>query len=129
MAEIKKYLVDSDVLIDYLRGFPKIRNFLFKLREEGFLVISVINVVEIYSGKEIEDSRKRKIIDGFLSEFEIIPLEENLAKRAGIIRMRYQIPFADAIVAATAIENRSILVTRNVKHFSKIKGLKLLSPE
>jgi tRNA(fMet)-specific endonuclease VapC len=129
MAEIKRYLVDSDVLIDYLKGLSKRRRLLLKLREEGVLIISVINVVEIYSGKEIKDSRKRKIIDEFLSEFEIISLEENLAKRAGIIRMQYQVPFADAIVAATAIETNSILVTRNVKHFSKIKGLKLLPPE
>jgi predicted nucleic acid-binding protein len=52
-----------------------------------------------------------------------------LAKESGIIRMLYQVPFADAIVAATAIKTDSILVTRNTNHFLKIKGLKLCSPE
>jgi len=80
-------------------------------------------------GEKLRIRKKRKIIDEFLSEFEIIPLEESLAKESGIIRMLYQVPFADAIIAATAIKTDSILVTRNTRHFLKIKGLKLYSPE
>jgi predicted nucleic acid-binding protein len=122
---IRKFLIDSDILIDFLRGLNEARDFLFRLRKEGKLLISVINVTEIYSGKEIKQPTKRKIIDHFLSEFEIIPLDENLAKQAGKIRLNYQLPFADAIVAATAIKTRSYLVTRNIRHFSKIRSLKL----
>lgn len=125
MEKVRKFLVDSDILIDYLRGLSKTRDFLFKLRKEGKLLISVINIVEIYSGKEIKDSTKRKIIEHFLNEFEIIPLNENLAKYAGILRLNYQLPFADAIVAASAIQTGSNLVTKNTKHFSKIKNLKI----
>jgi len=125
MEKIKMFLIDTDVLIDFLRGLKEARDFLFRLRKEGKLLISVINVAEIYSGKEIKNFAKRKIIDQFLSEFEIVSLDENLAKRAGEIKLDYQLPFADAIVAATAINTQSILVTRNIKHFSKIKNLKL----
>lgn len=124
-----KYLIDSDILIDYLRGFSDTRDFLFSLKKKGILIISAVNVVEIYSGKEIENSKKKNIIDCFINEFEIIPLEKDLAEEAGIIRMKYQIPFADAIVAATAIDSHSILATRNIKHFSKIKNLKIISPK
>lgn len=92
-------------------------------------MVSVINVVEIYSGKEIKNKKKREIIDGFLNEFEIIPLDINLAKEAGRIRMEYQIPFADAIIAAITIKTHSSLATKNIKHFSKIKNLKLFSPK
>jgi len=127
MEKIKRYLIDSDILIDFLRGLNKTQGFLFKLRKEGKLLISVINVVEIYSGKEIKNLKKREIIEHFLSEFEIIPLDENLAKLAGEIRLNYHLPFADAIVAAIAIYTGSILVTRNIKHFSQVKNLKLKS--
>jgi len=127
MEKIRKFLVDSDILIDFLRGLNKTRGFLFKLRKEGELLISVINVVEIYSGKEIKNTKKRKIIDQFLNGFKIIPLDENLGKLAGEIRLNYYLPFADAIVAATAIYTGSVLATRNIKHFSKIKNLKLKS--
>jgi hypothetical protein len=47
---------------------------LVKAREKGKLVISVINIAEIYSGKDIKNSRKRKIIGEFLNEFETILL-------------------------------------------------------
>ena len=83
--------------------------------------------MEIYSGKEIRNTKKRSAIDLFLSEFEIISLDENLAKSAGKIRLNYQLSFADTIIAATAIETKSILVTKNIKHFSKIKNLKLIT--
>lgn len=128
MEGVKKYFVDSDVLIDYLRGQRWARDFLLKIRKKRTPIISVINVAEIYSGKEIKNPVKRKIIDQFLSEFEIVPLDENLAKYSGEIRLNYQLPFADAIVAATAIYTQSVLVTRNVKHFSKIKNLKIKKP-
>ena len=117
MEKISKFLIDSDILIDFLRGLNKTRGFLFKLRKEGELLISVINVVEIYSGKEIKNTKKRKIIDQFLNGFKIIPLDENLGKLAGEIRLNYYLPFADAIVAATAIYTGSVLATRNIKHF------------
>lgn len=127
MEKIKKYLIDSDILIDYLRGFSATRNFLFELRKKGILMISVINVVEIYSGRDIKNKKKKRIIDNFISEFKIITLERSLSEDAGKIRMEYQTPFADAIIAASAIETKSFLVTRNIKHFSKIKHLKILS--
>jgi len=129
MEKLKRYLIDSDILIDYLRGFSDSRDFLFDLKRKGILIISTINIVEIYSGKEIKNRKKKEIIDRFLSEFEIISLEENLAKEAGRIRMTYQIPFADAIIAASAIKSKSFLATRNIKHFSKVKNLKIISPE
>ncbi|MFQ6049819.1 MAG: hypothetical protein ACE5J0_02145 [Candidatus Paceibacterales bacterium] len=63
MEKIKRYFIDSDILIDFLRGLSKTRDFLFRLRKEGKLLISVINVAEIYSGKDIRNMEKRKTID------------------------------------------------------------------
>ena len=53
MERLKRYLINSDILIDYLRGLSSTRDFLFDRRKQGILMISVINVVEIYSGKDI----------------------------------------------------------------------------
>jgi predicted nucleic acid-binding protein len=96
---------------------------LFSLKKKGELIISVINVVEIYSGKEIKDLEKKEVIDDFLSGFEIILLDENLAKFAGEIRLNYQLPFTDAIIAVVAIKTNSILVTGNIKDiFQKLRN-------
>ena len=63
--EIKEYLIDSDILIDYLRGIKKAYNFLLKENFKGRLWISVINVMEIYSGKDTKSPKKKKSLMSF----------------------------------------------------------------
>ncbi len=128
MEVLKKYCVDSDILIDYLRGLEAARSFLLKSREEAVLNISVISVAEIYAGKETTSAIKRLLIDQFLSNFYVIGVDSQIAKVAGIIRRDYNKPFADAIIAATALAYDLRLVTKNVRHFREIKSLNVLSP-
>lgn len=123
----KKFLIDSDMLIDFLRGVKEAKDFLLKLEKKGKLIISTINVMEIYSGKDIKNPAKKKIINDFLNDFKIIQLNEDIAKKAGEIRLESQTPFADAIIAATAIYVDAILVTKNIKHFSRIENLEIQS--
>jgi len=47
---MKGYCIDSDILIDYLRGQSKARDFLLTSSKEKALWISIVSVVEIYSG-------------------------------------------------------------------------------
>lgn len=128
MESVKTYCVDSDILIDYLRGFEKAREFLIHASDEATLVISIISVVEIYAGKDTQDAEKRKLIDEFLSNFQIIDLSLATAKHAGELRRDFQKPFADMIIAASVLESRASLVTKNKKHFNGIIGLKILKP-
>lgn len=122
------YLVDSDVLIDYLRGFENARKFLLKANEGKLLLISVVSVVEIFSGKETRGEEKKDRIEEFLENFEIIELDARIAKYAGELRRDYQKPFADMIIAATAIFLGISLATKNIKHFEGIKNLELHRP-
>jgi predicted nucleic acid-binding protein len=124
----KGYLIDSDVLIDYLRGLNQARIFLLQESAERKLFIAILSFVEIYSGEETRDLKRRKLIDEFLNSFEIIPLDKNIAKQAGQIRRDYNKPFADAIIAASAISYDLILITKNEKHFSGVKNLKTINP-
>src|SRR3990167_6900138 len=100
---MKGYCVDSDILIDYLRGQNKAREFLLSASKEQALWISIVSVVEIFSGKET-------------------------AKRAGELRRDYGRPFADMIIAASVLEFDLSLVTRNAKHFDKLKDLNTTKP-
>lgn len=123
-----KYCIDSDILIDYLRGIEKARIFLLEKSKSIPLAISVVSVVEIYAGKETKDASKRKKINLFLNNFETIQLTPDVAKYAGELRRDYQLPFADMIIAASALSKNLTLVTRNTKHFNKIKNLKTFCP-
>lgn len=125
---VRDYCIDSDILIDYLRGFPESRDFFLNASNGRTLFVSAVNVVEIYSGKDTKEKLKRENIGEFLSNFKIIPLHETVAKRAGMLRRDYGKPFADTIIAATAIEYNLTLVTRNEKHFRGIAELKIFVP-
>ena len=123
MEVLKRYCVDSDVLIDYLCGFEPARSFLLKSGAEALLNVSVVSIAEIYAGKETASAIKRLLIDRFLSNFYVIGVDAQIAKVAGIIRRDYNKPFADAIIAAASLAYDLRLVTKNVRHFKEIKGL------
>jgi predicted nucleic acid-binding protein len=68
-------------------------------------------------------------LDQFIGSFQIIPIDENIATRAGIIRRDFGkshgTGLADAIIAATAEAQQANLVTLNSKHFQMIKDVVL----
>src|SRR6056300_1397346 len=70
-------------------------------------------------------------IEGFLKElcFETLPLSERIGYRASIYVEEYALSHgtgvADALVAATAVEENRVLLSGNIKHFKCIKDLQL----
>jgi len=54
-----------------------------------------------------------------------LPVDRAVAERAGRIRRTSRIRLPDALIAATAIEHRLTLVTRNARDFDEVKGLRL----
>lgn len=125
---MENILVDSDIMIDYLRGFEPSRIFFRSAFEKGSLYTSVINVAEIYGGKDTRKPAKENAIKNFLTNFQIAVTTPTIAKSAGMLKRDFDMPFADAIVAATALEYNFKLATRNTKHFNKIRGLNILKP-
>ena len=121
-------LVDSDIVIDYLRGFESAKSFFKESFQNRNLFLSVINIAEIYSGRDTKKPVKDHAIVSFLNNFQIAVVTPTIAKSAGILKRDYNAPFADALVAATALEYDFQLATRNIKHFKNIKRLKLLKP-
>lgn len=128
MEGLRGYCIDSDILIDYLRGIKDARDFLLRESAVAPLYISAISVVEIYSGKDTRDQKKREQIEKFLQNFLVIDVNPVIAAQAGEIRRDFGKPFADTIVAASAIFYRLRLVTRNTKHFSSVKNLEVFRP-
>ena len=107
-------IFDSNILIDYLNGFPQAKKELALYESRA---ISVVSWIEIMAGCEPEaDAATRS----WLASFEVIALEGPIADRAARLRRESnakKIRLPDAIILATAAAKGLILVTRNSKDF------------
>ncbi len=116
-------LIDTDVLVDYLRGRSEAVNYLDNLSAPLFL--SVITVAELYAG--VRNGQERKQLDSFINAFGIIPLDDTIAITGGLYRRDYGkshgTGLADALIAATAMTRQLTLVTLNKKHFPMVKTI------
>lgn len=118
-------LIDTDVLIEYLRGSDQTAEFLEGLT--GQLMISAISVAELFSG--VRDKNESDALDQFMLAFETVPIDARLAKEGGRIRQRFYpshgVGLADALIAATAADRDAELVTFNVRHYPMLENVRL----
>jgi hypothetical protein len=123
-----KVLLDSDILIDHLRGYESARQYLkrFEVGEvQGYL--SIITVAELAAGQMRQEEEETKV-QHLLALFTHINLDFAIAWRGGEIRRHYQTRLADALIAATALMHNLRLATRNLQHFTPIEGLQVEKP-
>lgn len=113
-----RILVDSDVLVDHLRGHQR-----FTAAGDD-LNVSVVTRAELFAGRGTEGRRVRRLLDSMTG----LPVDAAVAERAGRLRRTTGIRLPDALIAATAIEHRLTLVTRNTRDFEGVKGLKVKPP-
>lgn len=110
-------LVDSDILIDFLRGRAEAEAF-FEATESRLLV-SAISVAELFAGAR--DDREGRRLETFLGAFEVVTIDAEIAAAGGRYRARYGpsdgTGLADALIAASAETVAARLVTRNKRHF------------
>ena len=110
-------LLDTDVFIDVLRGARR-------LVVTGHRVAySVITRAELFSGRAKDEEDVRIL----LSPFRELDIDAAIAERAGRLA-RSRVDMSDALIAATALEYGLELVTRNVRDFSGIPGLRVRDP-
>jgi predicted nucleic acid-binding protein len=117
-------LVDTDVMVDFLRGSPKAVAFVQK--NSIRIILSAIVAAELYAGVKGDD--ELDVLENLLSLFRIIPVSPALARAGGLYKSQYakshDVGLADAMIAATAESENADLKTLNVKHYPMIKGLK-----
>ncbi len=115
-----RYLVDTDVIINYLKGRGKSKEFLMRIIDgEVVGFFSVITEAELLSGAR--DVKDEASIYDVLDVMGAIEVGRDIAITAGKLRRKYYAAYntelPDAIIAATAKERGLILATANEKHF------------
>lgn len=120
-----KLVIDTSVIIDYLRT-KSLDSSYVKLKTGNELLISLISVAELFSGKSArKPGYRREMLDKILEGMEINIPTVDLAKKAGLLRSEYDLSLGDAFIAALAIKLNLPLATLDTRDFGRIKGLKI----
>jgi tRNA(fMet)-specific endonuclease VapC len=120
-------IADTDVLIDFLRGRGVAARIAAEL-ESRSVGTTAITAFEIRSGART--ARQRSAVDALLEAMTILPFGPEEAQVAAEVRQQVEsqgapIGMAAYMIAATCISNDGVLLTRNLKHFERVKGLRL----
>lgn len=133
------YLLDTNVISELRQGkpmqSPQVLAWASRHVFEQFF-LSSISILELEKGVQSLEHRQppqgqalRRWLDGVTDAFEgrTIPFSASMAKRCAGLHFPNAIAERDAMIAATALEHRFTVVTRNVKDFQHT-GLPLLNP-
>ena len=129
---IQAALLDTDILSELLKQHPavtsKARAY---LAEHGRVAFSLITRYEILRGLHAKDAHaQQSAFESFCFASMILPVTDAVVEQAarlyGELYQRGELlPDADLLIAATALTEHRVLVTNNVRHFSRIRGLVL----
>lgn len=123
-------LLDSDTIIEILRGNPRVRAASQAVPGSDRVGVSSIAAAELHYGA----ARSRDPVGGaedvaaFLSGVMVLPINEAIAVRFGTLKAGLQaigqiIGDFDLLIAATALVHGYTVVTHNTRHFVRIPGL------
>jgi tRNA(fMet)-specific endonuclease VapC len=126
------YLLDTNACIVYLKNKGSaINRRLDSIAANKIAVCSVVKAELFYGSKRSNNPQKSLNIQQlFLYQFVSLPFDDNCAEiygqiRADLTKIGTPISSNDIQIAAIALANNLILVTHNVREFSRIDGLKI----
>ncbi len=120
------FLPDTNVLFEVFKGNLLVKQFVENLDS----AINAIIYIECLQGSK--SNHEKRVIEKYLRRFPLLPITPTSSVLAINLIRSYSNSFglllADALIAASALENDLTLVTYNVDDFSFIQNLKWLKP-
>ncbi|MCC6499259.1 MAG: type II toxin-antitoxin system VapC family toxin [Anaerolineales bacterium] len=122
-------LLDTDVMVDILRGFDPAIDWLNSLQEEGVGVPGFV-AMELLQG--CQNSKEQRQLEKELTEYELYWPDAEDCHRAletfSSYRLSDNIGLMDALIAETVVGHKAQLATFNTKHFRVLKSLQSIQP-
>ena len=126
MDEELNYLLDTCILIDYLRGEPSVYDLLVKDKKIKSSM-STVTMMELIIGAL--NKREVNYIQKAFKTIDIIYIDENISKIAEDLIIKYSkshnLQIDDALIAATSISMNVELITYNISDFRYIPNIQL----
>ncbi len=119
-------IIDTDVIIWYLRGNEKAKELIYKNIP---FKMSVITYMEIVQG--MKDKKELLIFQKHIRKWdvEIIQIDTEISSRAMFFVEDYflshSMELSDALIAATGIQTKDVILTANDKHYKFIPNIQL----
>lgn len=127
------YLIDTDWVADWLKGRATATDLLATIVDDG-LAISLITYGEILEGVYFgsHPAAHEAAFELFLQEVDVLDLDEAIMPRFARLRgqlgrLGQKIGDFDTLIAATALHDDLVLVTRNLQHFQRVPDLRIYS--
>ena len=120
----KRYLLDTNTVMDFMGNklTSKAKILIAQIIDEE-INLSVINKIELLGFSKVEQD----LID-FVECSNIYPMDDAIVDVTIELRGLYKIKLPDAVIAATALQNKFIVVSHNIKDFKKIQENEVLNP-
>jgi tRNA(fMet)-specific endonuclease VapC len=127
------YVLDTNTLLDYFRGRGNVAENLLAVPPSDVALPAIV-AYEVWVGVlgSRNASRRKTQFEQFLTTVEVLPFDASVGRRAAEIRHVLEqrgeaIGPLDTLIAATAVAGNATLVTRNVREFARVRGLKLVN--
>jgi tRNA(fMet)-specific endonuclease VapC len=127
-----KYLIDTDWLVNHLRGLQRVTRKLEEIVPEG-IALSIISLAELYEGiyRSTNPARDEESLRRFLGGITILGIDEEICKIFGRERAKLRkegklIGDLDLLIASTCLHHNLTLLTDNIREFERVESLKIL---
>lgn len=128
-----RIVVDSDILVNFLRNKEKEVELLKKMSEEVTLATTDINAFELYYGayKSSRQDENLAATKGLLNSLLLLSTSEDSMEMAGMIitdleKKGKAIEIRDLLIGSICLTNSLTLLTSNKRHFENMEGLKII---
>lgn len=123
-------VLDSDVLIDYLRGAGPGRDFVRRVHDARAFRITAVTAFELALGRDY--AHDPAPADALMAAPCLMLTREAAVRAGGLLReLRAAgagIEVRDAMQAGICLEAGAPLITRNIRHFTRVPGLQATEP-
>jgi tRNA(fMet)-specific endonuclease VapC len=129
-----KYLIDTDWIIDHLKGDERVARRLEELATEG-IAVSAVSLAEIYEGVYYsrDPVKSQELFEDFLApDLRILEVDREVSKifgkeRGRLRRQKKMISDFDLMIASTCLRYDLSLLTNNRRHYEMVGGLRIIS--
>jgi len=126
-----RYCLDTNVLIDFLRNREPGASAVEKAVKEAECFVASVTVYELLFG--VARARKKIGEDALLGVMSVLPFDGDVAREAAslhasLVQANQDIGVKDVFIAATCLVHDIPVLTANVRHFSRVPGLQVITP-